>query len=41
MSNIPAVLHAVEADALHGMQYRKDIGHRALREAGGNAALKK
>ena len=32
---------AVESIRFNGMQYRKDIGHRALRDVGGHRALKK
>jgi phosphoribosylamine--glycine ligase len=32
---------AVDAIRFDGMQYRKDIGHRALRDVGGHRALKK
>jgi len=32
---------AVESIRFDGMQYRKDIGHRALRDVGGHRALKK
>jgi len=32
---------AAESIRFEGMQYRKDIGHRALRDVGGHQALKK